>query len=80
MLHPFSERSPPLPSDEISAAALLAELAPCSEKALIFRYEGRDVLPGYHVTEVKSGAFKCLTAAQTSRIGMRLSFNFGTWP
>jgi hypothetical protein len=60
MLNPLSERPPPLSSDEISAAALLAELAPCSEKALIFRYEGRDVLPGYHVTEVKSGAFQAL--------------------
>jgi hypothetical protein len=60
MLNPLSERPPPLPSDEISAAALLAELAPCSEKTLRFRYEGRDVRPGYHVTEVKSGAFQAL--------------------
>jgi hypothetical protein len=58
MLNPLSERPPPLPSDEISAAALLAELAPCSEKALIFRYEGRDVLPGYHVTEGRAARFK----------------------
>src|SRR5262249_42475701 len=62
MLHadPLSERPHPLPSDEISAAALLAKLAPYSEKALIFRSGGRDVLPGYHVTEVKSGAFQAL--------------------
>jgi hypothetical protein len=46
------------PSGEISAAALLASLAPHAAKPLIFSYEGSDVLPGYHVTEVKSGAFQ----------------------
>src|SRR5215211_8200960 len=51
----------PLPPDgEISAAALLAELEGHTAKTLIFNYEGRDVLPGYHVTEVKTGAFQAL--------------------
>ena len=45
---------------EISAARLLAELAAHRDKTLIFRYEGRDVLPGYHVTEVKTGVFQAL--------------------
>ena len=45
---------------EISAADLLDHLEQHRGKKLIFRYEGRDVLPGYHVTEVKSGAFQAL--------------------
>ena len=52
--------SSPLPAGEISAADLLSQLAQHRGKKLIFRYEGRDVLPGYHVTEVKSGAFQAL--------------------
>jgi hypothetical protein len=58
---PNSSTGPqPLPSSEISAAALLGDLAPHAGKALIFHYEGRDVLPSYHVTEVKSGTFEAL--------------------
>src|SRR2546423_15351498 len=45
---------------EISAASLLEDLSQHRAKSLIFHYEGRDVLPGYHVTEVKSGAFPAL--------------------
>ena len=45
---------------EISAASLLEDLSQHRAKSLIFHYEGRDVLPGYHVTEVKSGAFQAL--------------------
>jgi hypothetical protein len=51
--------SPP-PAGEISMGALLAELAAHSGKRLIFAYDGRDVLPGYHVTEVKDGQFQAL--------------------
>ena len=50
----------PLPAGEISAADLLDQLAQHRGKRLIFRYEGRDVSIGYHVTEVKSGAFQAL--------------------
>ena len=45
---------------EIAAADLLATLAREAGKPLIFSYEGRDVLPGYHVTEVKAGDFQAL--------------------
>jgi hypothetical protein len=45
---------------EIAAADLLATLARHASRPLIFSYEGRDVLPGYHVTEVKAGAFQAL--------------------
>jgi hypothetical protein len=55
---PVSAAAPP--ADEIAAADLLAMLARDADKPLIFRYEGRDVLPGYHVTEVKTGAFQAL--------------------
>jgi hypothetical protein len=50
----------PPAAGEIAAADLLAMLARDADKPLIFRYEGRDVLPGYHVTEVKTGAFQAL--------------------
>jgi hypothetical protein len=45
---------------EITTAALLQRLRTSPAWPLIFSYEGRDVLPGYHVTEVKSGAFQAL--------------------
>lgn len=45
---------------EVSAAALLAELREHPGKTLVFSYEGRDVQAGYHVTEVKTGAFQAL--------------------
>src|ERR1700746_2641779 len=48
------------PAGEIAAADLLATLAQHAGKPLVFNYEGRDVLPGYHVTEVKTGAFQAL--------------------
>ena len=56
---PFSSASPP-PAGEIAAAELLAALAPHAGKPLVFRYGGRDVLPGYHVTEVNTAAFQAL--------------------
>jgi hypothetical protein len=48
------------PIAELSTAGLLADLESHRSKALIFRYDGQDVLPGYHVTEVKAGAFQAL--------------------
>ena len=51
--------SPP-PADEVSTAGLLAALVPHGSRRLIFSYEGHDILPGYHVTEVKDGRFAAL--------------------
>src|SRR5215475_6493353 len=51
---------PPCPADEIAAAELLEALAQHAGKPLIFSYAGHDVLPGYHVTEVKTAAFQAL--------------------
>lgn len=51
--------SPP-PAGEVSTAGLLAALASYGGHRLVFSYEGRDVLPGYHVTEVKDGRFAAL--------------------
>jgi hypothetical protein len=48
------------PAGEVSTAGLLAALAPHGQRHLVFSYEGRDVLPGYHVTEVKDGRFEAL--------------------
>ena len=49
-----------MPVDEVSAQAMLDALAGEKEKALIFNYDGRDVRPSYHVTEVKTGSFRGL--------------------
>lgn len=49
-----------LPVEELSSAALLGGLEEHKDKALIFNYDGKDVLPSYHVTEVKTGSFKAL--------------------
>ncbi|MDQ8730781.1 DUF6428 family protein [Bradyrhizobium sp. LHD-71] len=51
--------SPP-PADEISTGEMLRQLAASPQLKLIFSYEGQDVLPGYHVTEVKDGQFEGL--------------------
>lgn len=48
------------PAGELSTAGLLAALEPHGQRRLVFSYEGRDVLPGYHVTEVKDGRFEAL--------------------
>lgn len=49
-----------MPAGEVSAQTLLDTLAGHKDKSLIFHYEGRDVRPSYHVTEVKTGAFRGL--------------------
>ena len=51
--------SPP-PADEISTRTLLTTLANHGASHLVFSYDGREVLPGYHVTEVKDGQFEGL--------------------
>jgi hypothetical protein len=49
-----------LPVDELSAQDLLGTLGAQKDRALIFAYEGRDIRPSYHVTEVKTGSFRAL--------------------
>lgn len=57
----MGEIANPLSSaDELSLDALLGTLEAHKEKTLIFHYDGRDVRPSYHVTEVKTGAFNAL--------------------
>jgi hypothetical protein len=53
-------------ADEIAAADLLDVLARHADKPLIFRYDGRDVLPGYHVTEVVRCVSTCSSIARTA--------------
>ena len=48
------------PDAELTTGALLDTLAENASKPLVFSYEGKEVLPGYHVTEVKSGSFAAL--------------------
>lgn len=50
----------PLSSDEISMARLLGALSAESGKVLVFNYDGHDVRPSYHVTEIKTGSFNAL--------------------
>lgn len=52
--------SEPGTGGELSLAGLLDVARRNPGKALIFTYEGRDIRPGYHVTEVKSGAFSAI--------------------
>jgi hypothetical protein len=51
---------PVVPAGEISTAELLERLERQRGKRLLFGYEGRDIQAGYHVTEVKTGAFQAL--------------------
>ena len=47
-------------SQDISLGLLLDALAANSDLPLVFRYDGRPVKPGYHITEVKAGQFSAL--------------------
>lgn len=47
-------------SNDIDLGVLLAALDAQPHRPLVFKYDGRDVKPGYHVTEVKSGRFDAL--------------------
>jgi hypothetical protein len=47
-------------SEEITLGPLLSTLRAFTDKQLVFSYGGRDVLPSYHVTEIKSGLFESL--------------------
>lgn len=47
-------------SNDVDLGTLLAALDADAAKPLVFRYDGRHVKPGYHVTEVKSGRFDAL--------------------
>lgn len=47
-------------SSDITLGQLLEGLADAPEAPLVFVYDGRPVKAGYHVTEVKAGAFSAL--------------------
>lgn len=47
-------------SADITLGQLLDSLAAAPEAPLVFLYEGKPVKTGYHVTEVKAGAFSAL--------------------
>jgi hypothetical protein len=47
-------------STDISLGHLLDVLAVAPDSPLVFTYEGNQVRPGYHVTEVKAGDFSAL--------------------
>jgi len=47
-------------SSDINLGLLLETLAVAGDLPLVFRYDGRPVRPGYHVTEVKAGQFSAL--------------------
>jgi hypothetical protein len=46
--------------DDISIGGLLSALDGAADLPLVFSYDGQDVQPGYHVTEVKAGRFEAL--------------------
>lgn len=45
---------------DITLAHLLDRIAEAPDLPLVFRYDGRQIEPGYHVTEVKAGQFFAL--------------------
>ncbi|HEV7245967.1 MAG TPA: DUF6428 family protein [Shinella sp.] len=45
---------------DITLAHLLNRIAETPELPLVFSYDGRQIKPGYHVTEVKAGQFSAL--------------------
>ena len=57
---PVAAAPAPIWSGDAPTSRLLDALADHTKKALVFVYDGREVLPGYHVTEVKSGRFDAL--------------------
>lgn len=46
--------------EDITIGELLEALRDFEDCPLVFSYDGRDVQPGYHVTEVKAGQFAAL--------------------
>ncbi|MBZ9767445.1 DUF6428 family protein [Mesorhizobium sp. CA6] len=50
----------PMDPSDLTIGELLVALADYKDKPLVFRYGGRPVKPGYHVTEVKAGQFAAL--------------------
>jgi hypothetical protein len=50
----------PISGSDSSLAQVLAALEPHADKSLVIEYGGRQVQPGYHVTEVKAGSFVTL--------------------
>ncbi len=57
---PAAPTPAPVWSGDVPTGRLLDALADHGQKALGFVYDGREVQPGYHVTEVKSGRFDAL--------------------
>ncbi len=47
-------------TNDLSIGQFLDALADHAERNLTFEYDGREILPGYHVTEVKTGRFAAL--------------------
>ena len=47
----------PIDPSDLTIGELLGALADYKDRPLVFRYDGRPVRPGYHVTEVKAGQF-----------------------
>ncbi|RWG83500.1 DUF6428 family protein [Mesorhizobium sp.] len=63
MLSPDNRKIAPAPAidpSDLTIGDLLDALADHKDKPLVFRYDGRPVKSGYHVTEVKAGQFSAL--------------------
>ncbi|MGM4931382.1 DUF6428 family protein [Tardiphaga sp. 619_E2_N8_5] len=52
--------SPQIAADDISIGALLAACDAAPKLPLVFTYSGHSIQAGYHITEVKAGAFSAL--------------------
>lgn len=51
---------PVLTDNDITLGKLLEKITATPSLPLVFRYDGRSIKPGYHVTEVKAGRFSAL--------------------
>jgi hypothetical protein len=63
MLTQHNTQAPPFTpvfAAEITMSELLEALGSNQGKTLRFAYDGREVKPGYHVTEIKAGRFEAL--------------------
>ena len=62
---------------DASLGDFLDALEPYADESLVLEYGGRTVQTGYHVTEVKAGAFVALDLRRQSRLMARDDFTGG---
>lgn len=62
---------------DITLGEMLERIAANPDLPLVFSYEGADIRPGYHATEVEAGQFSALLDCGAQRPGRRYSSSSG---